>query len=313
MTPPADTPLAERIDQLLADLRKARRLVITPSVKAILDHAIYELAYMRADLLPLERAPRRRREQRTAEPRTTAESLRGSNLAQWLAKNNPVDGTRLCAGPCGRWLPFSAYDQKSPGSTAFRSHCRDCWKHYQRQRYVAAGKQAVILEVLDGDEIVGATCNCCGRPFEIGDLLAAGALRHRDCQPTAAEAEPSKASDTSAEMCGAKWMYRGRARAVCHGPAGHEGRHWNGTVKWSDTPGAPGLPEAPAEAKPSRWAADLRDRTRRINEQQDSDRTGRHVERAPTAAPIGRMTAEQDRIADMLADRHAAATGIPRR
>jgi hypothetical protein len=39
--------------------------------------------------------------------------------------------------------------------------------------------------------------------------------------------------------CDAKWLYRGRTRAKCHGEAGHKGKHWNHTVKWSDTtPGA---------------------------------------------------------------------------
>lgn len=48
--------------------------------------------------------------------------------------------------------------------------------------------------------------------------------------------------------CTARWLYRGRTRAKCYGDSGHDGKHWNGTVKWTDaTPGAiPALPEHPS-------------------------------------------------------------------
>ena len=35
-------------------------------------------------------------------------------------------------------------------------------------------------------------------------------------------------------MCNARWFYRGGTRAKCHAPAGHTGKHHNGTVSWSD-------------------------------------------------------------------------------
>lgn len=47
--------------------------------------------------------------------------------------------------------------------------------------------------------------------------------------------------------CGSRWIYRGRTRAKCHRPAGHDGKHSNGTVQWSDT-----TPGATRQALPAR-------------------------------------------------------------
>jgi hypothetical protein len=54
-------------------------------------------------------------------------------------------------------------------------------------------------------------------------------------------------------VCGAKWMYRGGTRAKCRLEAGHEGKHHNGTVHWSDdTAGAALADELLAEIEAHR-------------------------------------------------------------
>lgn len=112
----------------------------------------------------------------------------------WRAKNrsNPVTGIeeRFCprhhAGH-GAWVPTECFDVKNPIKGTLRYCCRDCWRDYQRERYVAANKKAIIIEVIDGDKIIGAYCNGCGAPFEVGDLVVGVELRHRDCKPNGPE------------------------------------------------------------------------------------------------------------------------------
>lgn len=115
--------------------------------------------------------------QRAAASRST-EERRQSNAAY---KTKTHDGERHCPR-CDDWLPLAEFDTKNDKGT-LRWCCRECYKTYQRERYVAANKRAIIVEVVDGDEIVGATCNGCGQPFEIGDLVAGTVLRHTGCVP----------------------------------------------------------------------------------------------------------------------------------
>lgn len=102
----------------------------------------------------------------------------------WDAKNNLEEGTRFCPrhnDGKGAWLPFDQFDRKSPASTKIRFCCRDCWKDYQHGRYLKVTQQAITIEVMEGDDIIGTTCKSCGQKFEAHDYVAAGHVRHDHC------------------------------------------------------------------------------------------------------------------------------------
>jgi hypothetical protein len=97
----------------------------------------------------------------------------------WNAKNRP-DGTRRCAG-CRAWKPVAEFDYKDRKRGILRSHCRPCWKAYQRERYVAANRRAIIVDLLEGDDCVGTVCLVCGQVLAIGDRVLADGIRHEKC------------------------------------------------------------------------------------------------------------------------------------
>lgn len=97
------------------------------------------------------------------------------------SRKNPAPGVRMCAR-CHELLPVTAFKPKtSKKPDELRSFCDDCWKEYQRDRYVRVGETKVSIEVHEGDGCVGARCPGCRRRFEVGDRIVADQLRHVAC------------------------------------------------------------------------------------------------------------------------------------
>lgn len=162
-------------------LRAVRASTAVPASRTALAVIIDEVEACRAALpvLVARTQPAARPGGRTSRGAQTA--------ATEIPRNGPIaknqDGRRFCPrhnDGQGAWLPVDAFDKKG-SSGLVRWVCRDCYSQYQRERYVAANKQAIILEVVEGDRVIGATCNGCGKPIELGQLIAATVIRHQEC------------------------------------------------------------------------------------------------------------------------------------
>lgn len=90
------------------------------------------------------------------------------------------DGQRQCAADKA-WLPISEFDYKDRARGLLRSHCREHWRAYQRERYVAANKKALIVELREGDGALEARCAACGELFAVGDRIVGVSMVHLNC------------------------------------------------------------------------------------------------------------------------------------
>lgn len=180
-------PLSDRDDRVvsigdvldhlaaMADtLRAVKAATASRPSRAAIDRVLEEINTIRVALPAITKHVA----SRPAPPQVTERRRRDP---AWARKNDEHAGTRYCPR-CERWLPVDQFDIKTAGSATLRYCCRKCYKT-QRERYVAANKRAIIIEVVAGDEIVGAACNGCGKPIEVGQLAAGTVLSHYVCLP----------------------------------------------------------------------------------------------------------------------------------
>jgi len=93
-------------------------------------------------------------------------------------------GKRHCPrhnGGAGAWLEVSAFDVKNKKTGALRSWCHDCMVNYQRERYLRVEESRVVVEVLEGDDLLRCKCPECGRRFKAGDRVVGVDLMHEVC------------------------------------------------------------------------------------------------------------------------------------
>lgn len=171
--------VVDRLTWIANGLRAVRQTTAAPKTRNALARLIEETDGCRKALLRQSGEKRGPSSPQMARPQTP------EGQPSWRRKNDPVSSTRHCPrhnDGDGAWLPISEFGTKSTSSTQLRFCCRGCYKTYQRERYVAANKRAIIVSIIDGDEIVGAVCNGCGKPFEIGQIISADRIRHQDCK-----------------------------------------------------------------------------------------------------------------------------------
>lgn len=104
------------------------------------------------------------------------------NARRHQAKNRP--GERRCGrhnGGEGAWLPIAAFDVKDKRTGQLKTWCRDCYKDYQRERYVKVRYQVVVVELHDGDACIGQDCPVCRKPFRPGQRIQGEDLVHEAC------------------------------------------------------------------------------------------------------------------------------------
>lgn len=98
-----------------------------------------------------------------------------------------TDTQRHCCR-CDTWKPLDAFNVKNRRTGLRQSLCRDCFRDYQRQRYlrVTYGDVdqlvAVAFPVRSSDECCGAACAGCGQPMVVGErVVVTGEARHEGC------------------------------------------------------------------------------------------------------------------------------------
>jgi hypothetical protein len=172
----------ERLAFVNEGLRAIRQASASPALRAACDRLVEEVNAIRIGLPAIAAAGGQKQKMRRRG---------GTNRDRspgWQRKNRINPETHIEERFCprhhagqGAWVPTEHFDVKDPVNGTLRYCCRDCWREYQRERYVAANKRAIIIEVIEGDQIIGAHCNACGRPFDIGDLVVGALPRHQEC------------------------------------------------------------------------------------------------------------------------------------
>lgn len=181
---PRIVSVGDALDRLAAmadGLKALKRATAAPQSRAAIDFLLAEVNSLRVALPNIAKSA----EAKGAGPRpqsSPAATERRRRDPAWQKKNNEEDGTRYCPR-CEDWLPKDQFEVKDPKRGTLRFCCKPCWTEYQRERYVAANKRAIIIEIIEGDEIIGATCNGCGKPIQLGQMVAASVFRHEECMP----------------------------------------------------------------------------------------------------------------------------------
>ena len=172
------TIFEQRFDALILRLTHLAKLTPGSTVGRELAEVVDEFQRLRRDLSgidPHDLTP-------VDIPEGSRQNLIRENTRRYTAKNRP--GERRCGRHNdgeGAWLPVEAFDVKNPKTGQLKTWCRECYKEYQRERYVRVGYRVVVVELHEGDPCVGQRCPICTELFQPGQRVRGDHLAHEQC------------------------------------------------------------------------------------------------------------------------------------
>jgi hypothetical protein len=114
-----------------------------------------------------------------------SEKMKAANAAR-RARKEPVPGKRICSR-CRELKPVEAFPIKNKRTGGRRSMCGECFRSYQRNRYLSVEQgerlKTLLRFVVGEEDHLEGDCITCQMPIEVGQEVVADdvKLSHASC------------------------------------------------------------------------------------------------------------------------------------